>query len=660
MATSVQDFNKANPTYVGNVGRYVQPTKSKKGSGNKSWLSSIISELGGAGGAWGGAAAGAAAGSVVPGIGNIVGGVLGAGIGGLAGAFGGKAAENKIRDNQNLFGAGGSAESAWKEGALSGALGAAGTGVTALRGVKAAGGLKNVKALTGGGDDFAKATQGLVSGGKKAGASMADDGLRGGGRLANGATRLESRALGFAPGDIVDGRQLTFKDTEKLLKIMKNENIKTGMPDNVARQVTSKLDKVGSNIDDALLNANRPLTKTEQNFLKSSFAREIGENYALSAQPGALRIAKTLEGKLGKVSSLDDVVKQRRLIQTLIKDSRSSGSAIPGAENVYRVARKHLNDLASTISPELKALNSSYSGLSQLETATLGAAKGLNAQSRSAMAGVVGGLKAGDTATALKATTGNAGRRLSETLSNTAGSGSMINRLGKGVAVRGIANTMTASPTEELPEEDTALYDSAYDQGLSGAIDGAYGPPEQAAYTIQQALAEAYQMFPNASESELLSVAKSLQKDQELAGGGGPNVTKVTAQQYSLAQRGQQSLQQMAQLLQDNPSVLNRTATPGRKLPIVGGFISNAAGTGDFDAIGYNIASSLLRIETGAQANESEIKNLQSQMIPRAGDSEETVARKMQQLNQAFSVITNAANNNYSSDLSSLIQQGGY
>lgn len=82
-----------------------QPKKRPRGG----FWSSLISE----GGALGGAATGAAAGSVVPGIGTVIGGLVGGGIG----AFGGRIAENKVRDNRLGIG------DAAKEGALTTVLG---------------------------------------------------------------------------------------------------------------------------------------------------------------------------------------------------------------------------------------------------------------------------------------------------------------------------------------------------------------------------------------------------------------------------------------------------------------------------------------------------------------------------------------------------------
>lgn len=92
------------------IGRQApRPQPKKKKGGRGGFGTSLISE----GGALGGAATGAALGSVVPGIGTII----GAGVGGLVGGFGGRLAENKVRDDR--FGV----KDAAIEGAISGIAG---------------------------------------------------------------------------------------------------------------------------------------------------------------------------------------------------------------------------------------------------------------------------------------------------------------------------------------------------------------------------------------------------------------------------------------------------------------------------------------------------------------------------------------------------------
>lgn len=196
---------------------------------------------------------------------------------------------------------------------------------------------------------------------------------------------------------------------------------------------------------------------------------------------------------------------------------------------------------------------------------------------------------------------------------------------------------MAALAPEPPVEEPLAASPMGLEQALQGLPQS---QPQASMYPLEAALADIQRDPKNASKYQALY---EMVKEEEGAGVGGANITKVTAQQYGLAQTGLQSLQQLSGLLQSDPSVLNRSATPGRQLPIAGGYISRAAGTGEFDAYGYNIADTLLRLRTGAQANESEIRNLQSQIMPRAGDSPTTVRTKLAQLEQAFNGVLSLA-----------------
>lgn len=156
-----------------------QPT-SKKKKGRGGTLTSLISE----GGALGGAAAGAAAGSVVPGIGTAIGGLIGAGVG----AFGGRLAENKVRDDRL------GVKDAAIEGGLTAALGAP---IRALKyGTKAAGALK-------GGDKLSDA---LKTGAQAADAPKQAGALRTkvGGALAQKSNDLLVKEFGLTPTQLTN------------------------------------------------------------------------------------------------------------------------------------------------------------------------------------------------------------------------------------------------------------------------------------------------------------------------------------------------------------------------------------------------------------------------------------------------------------------------
>lgn len=629
---------------------------NKKISGRGGPLTAFISEGGGAGGAWAGGAAGAALGSVVPGIGTVIGGVLGAGIGGLAGALGGKALENKVRDDQNFTGKGGSAKAAWTEGAISGALGAAGKGVTAARGLSAlgrgttGGGMRaGVSALSNYGDDAAKAAAGksILAGGKKAGLALAGESVDG--RLVSGASRLESRALGFGQGEKIAGKQVKPKDVKSLFSIMDKEGIKSGHPDQVGKQIEARLTSITDDIEKTIKSANRAVTSAEQTALKDAFTKAVSKDIAITSDKTARQLASTLNKQMGKISTFEDIVKQRRSIQDLINYARSTTGVEPAKEKVYQLAQRQLNELANGISPELKALNGRYAGLTKLQQATLNSSKSLGSQSRNSMGGVMGSLKAGDTATTLKSVLGAAGRNVGTTTDAIAGSVPM--KLGKGMAVRGAINSSVGAMDQA--QQDPAQYDQALnDLGMNDMSGGqdmtqTQQQPQAELYPAQnmmQDIQNDFQATGGRNVDKYLSLYKALSAvtaSQNKA--SGLNVTKPTSEKLSNAQSGMDSVGQLRQILANNPELVGKSSVPGRGLPVVGGLVSKALGTTDYDAQAYNMMDNLLRIRTGAQANPTEIKKYVTSLLPRLGDSPAEAERKLQIFEKQFGDILQLA-----------------
>lgn len=670
MATKVQDFLAQNPSYIGyantaNRDKPKEAPKSKRGSGNQSWLSSIISELGGAGGAASGAAAGAALGSVVPGIGNIVGGIAGGIIGGFGGGTAGRLAENKIRDNEYRLG------DALKEGAISGAFGAVGPTWQAARGLGAlgkAGGSAGIRGgaslLSGMTDDAAKvAGKAIVKSGAKAGKAIgqgitnADDlayitqkGFQAAGNRARAAQRgIISGNNGITPAEKVSfnralddankwlsgiGKSKQYENADDALKALANQYKRA--PEAIKEFGSKNADELGTqflqNID------NNPALK---NTLKGKNAQIVDNllNEALG---------------FSKKKNADFIEFMSTKINPRYRTISSGGSAGTVESQILEAFRDAGKGIIDEKLVTRSGINKQYANL-------LGASKQLEKTiTRDIGAGASQGYSLGRVlADVVGPTRDVAGRAMQQTGRATKYTTPLV----RGATTRGVLNG--SGQTQEAPQEQqmqmqdvggvgTLTQDALYGNGMQQAPNmqpSAQAPDmmqqEQAPqYTLQQALSEAYQLAPNASESELLSYAKALmaQNETQATGAAGPNITKVTGQQYVLANRGANAVQQLAQLINSDPNVVNRLATPGRKLPIVGGSISKAAGTGDYDAISYNVANALLRLETGAQANPEEIKNLQTQLMPRAGDSAETIQIKLQQLQEAFSAFLNTAN----------------
>lgn len=155
------------------------------------------------------------------------------------------------------------------------------------------------------------------------------------------------------------------------------------------------------------------------------------------------------------------------------------------------------------------------------------------------------------------------------------------------------------------------------------------------------------------------AVAQDIQND--LAATGGANMDKYitlynflnpeateaksqygrpSSQQYALATSGSSALQSLASQLSQDEGVLTRTTIPGQNLPIVGGLISNIAGTGEYKATAQNVLDALARARTGAAMTKQE-EAFYERMLPRAGDSEQTVQAKIATLQEAFAPFLN-------------------
>lgn len=678
MATSAKDFLQQNPNYIGyantaNRTKPAQAPKPKKGSGNQSWLSSIISELGGAGGATGGAAIGAALGAPIGGIGAIPGGILGGLIGGAAGGFGGRVAENKVRDNRLGIG------DALKEGAISGAFGAGSAAFQGARGAYAAGkaagfggeGLVNtLKAGSGVIDDALLAAEkvGGKSAARQFGKTLIGSGAKTGKAIGQGVSNVDDvayaaqKGLQAAGGSMRNWQRGIVGGNNGLTRA---EKLSQGRAVDAANKWFSGIGKSTQyeNVDDAM----KALTNTYK--VSSEGARKFGSN-AKVVTDGFLQniennpLTRNLTPKQSKlVSSLTEDVANKikteadfveymsKRVNPLYKELKNGN---PGSINtqIYEAFRQAGKTAIDENMATRSGINKQFANLLGAST-QIGKTVTRDQGEQASRMGISQALS-----TVLGPTVDVLGRGAQQAGKVTKYTTPVI----RGAVTRGLVNggSQPQDPTQDpsldpiQQEQDTTLYGANVMQGMGDPMQDptqqmeGQQMPQQSAYSLEQAMAD-LQAHPDAkSRKNIMDYYKFVQdaeKAQNTASGaGGPNITKVTGQQYVLASRGANAVSELEQLLSSNPSVLNKTATPGRKLPGVGGFISNMAGTGNFDAIGYNVANALLRLETGAQANPEEIKNLQAQMMPRAGDSQQTVQIKLAQLRQAFSAFLNTAN----------------
>lgn len=207
--------------------------------------------------------------------------------------------------------------------------------------------------------------------------------------------------------------------------------------------------------------------------------------------------------------------------------------------------------------------------------------------------------------------------------------------------------------------------------------DGTYGQPamEQpspqtsspfgySSEELGQALMKAYSAGDVASAKALESMYQhtvDYEKMQSKTNNPQPGFSKPSASQYSQAKSGMASVNQLMSIVQKDPSIINKVAIPGQKILGIGGLESGLLGTSNYNAITNNILNSIARINTGANMPASEQAFYTQTYLPQPGDSQETLASKMQTLQGFFSPIVNYREASVGGgDLASALNAAGY
>lgn len=706
-------------------------------------LTSLISE----GGALGGAALGQAL-IPIP--------ILGAGIGAALGGFGGRLAENQVRDDRLGLG------DALKEGAISGVFGAGpirlGKAAFATRGALKAGAPTIQNALL----------QGLTKAGAKQTArlgtqvglgSVVDDAARGGvkiGSFADDASRaavstFDDQAKAARKGlanlqkinqlnaKVNAGGTLT-KSQQQFLKQVSKKSIPVQQVDDAAKVAVNTLDdaavtgskglrgrvnregarrffgiqksqakslqeagidpvdlakKYGKqvrNIDDAL-SANGSIAKEIRRAEKVIQGSVKGADDVIDINPFVRQLQQTRASlarspaNANKISQLDDLITatssqykngipRKDALKLLRSGNESFGKAALDVTDKGAVRTNFNKQLTNFVRGELKttpavkkALNKQRDLITVRELLknkqATDAAKGLNlgrldfTRPGTFLEPLLSGDRVSNAAARLGTTPGTIGGRLTEGASRAA-SLSIPNALGAASQPQDSLAPPPAAPGAQIdpPTGQPSI------QGALGAQAGLGAGFGQTAQTpVNDDLNRQISLLTAQAQLSVLEQGGSLEEAQQLAsivplllqaegvqlpqqqgfGGGAIDIGKVSAKDFSNALAGSQALGQLEQLIAQDPGAVNRTAVPGGSLPGIGGIIRNQAGVAEYDALGYNIADALLRLRTGAQANESEIRGLQTQLMPRPGDSPQVVQLKLQQLRQNFDTILMAA-----------------
>jgi len=691
MATSVTDFLKQNPGYIGaaNKAARAQAPASKKGSGNKSWLSSIISEAGGAGGAVGGAAAGAALGSVVPGIGNIVGAIGGGIVGGFTGGFGGRAIENKVRDNEYRL------ADALKEGAVSGVFGGVGPAFQGARGLGAlakASGTKGIgqgaKVLSGMSDDAARAAAGkaIAKGGAKAGRAISGGEVL---DLASAAKQTAGRNASERIGNSWYRSTLGIDDIVQPGKTKPNTIFKAddlagearkiglkGSPADMQRQAAVQYGRFNKQVSAELA---KSTTKRSSKELYDNAVKEVSEKLPISIDGVPVRdeLGRTLSqitklSKNGKVdaTAIHAFKNSLNVDNAFKKLSGELASPLSAKETVDLALWKEADNWIKELAPAAKELTTSQSRL-------YGLAQGLGRMTRTPgdPTSIVE-LGARVASPSIRKVQNAAGRGLMNVGSAQASLGKApgyIGPIAKGTVARGVANQfmqpVAQDPTQEQNAQagngmqivdngvltPDALYGSAAwntPQDATTAVAGQDTQAPQSSYSLEHAMADISRDPKNAAQYRWV-YEQSQKQDKG---------TQLTAQEKKSQKQAQTALAGLGQLKQ----LFSQAGGGQDRLPGIFGNVQGMVGKNSkaesYNKIRDSLTTALARAfgETGVLTDQD--RAVYKQALPRLEDTPEEAAIKIQYLEDMLAQSSQSSGETdygTQADLSSILSQYG-
>lgn len=634
-----------------------QPTAKKGPGGIRGVLNNLLPIAGGALGALAGVPLGPA--------GIAAGGALGSGIG------------EGFKEHNN--GQGLSVKNIAEQSAL-GALPGVGSGVKALRAGEGAASLIGRGATTAG----------------ETAASTAVTKPNFATRLYNKGVVTEGRTGGFGQGEKLSGGDTQgFRDTEENVQNLANEGIPRSNATSRQIAVGDRLDQHSKTIDAAVDAKNPAVTDPQKADILGRVQDKITGGDNGKGIPGYIvgdnansKFATSLANQFAGIKDAKGLHGfKKALDQQAINYGRNSAAPDPIKEQIAKAFRQEVNTDFKKMVPEAATASNSYSKLHDANEFLKQAARDQSNAATQPGGSLPGRVLTSDTAETVKAKAGGAMQTLGKALGAKTGkpgiapgttpapaigkTAALLQRLTSPVQVgkaaikqgtyRGVAGLLSAPSADQQPAADTTAAGTtgAADTDLTSALgnqtptaaDSTSGTPDTTAdskYPVDAYMKD-LQRDPKNS-AQYTAVFNELNPNYGSAPSNGLNVTKVTGQQYGLAQSGSQSLQQLSDLIQKDPSIVTKTAIPGKSLPIIGGAITNASGTGSYDSIGYNIADTILRLRTGATANSDEVKKLQSQIMPRAGDSAETIQTKLDTINGIFGGVLNLAKNSGTQD----------
>ncbi len=583
-------------------------------------FASLIPTGGGIAGSLGGAAAGAGIGTLIlPGVGTALGGLIGGIAGGAGGSALGKVGENAIENKDLGQGVG--------QEALMGGLFSA----PPLRILKGAGAAAKVAAGLG------KDVAGGVA--KDTAAQAFSSALTAPGALTTAGATLRGEARGVGIGEQLNGIRIGPAKAAQLNQFLeKTVKVKGLSSDSQLQSIESFINKRNGELSQAIGDSNKALDQAGKDAIIQNLSTKFGAD-VIAPTPRQQAIVKDIADRISQSKDVKSLDALRKNIDKNINFARNSASPEPGTEQVLRLARREVTDAVASRVGAAKALKSDLSNAFDAQELML------------KKAGITGGFaRTNGSSIATVPIPG----RIVQGAQTLAGRGLGVigdPRVQTGARIAA-GDALTSQPQAAQPAADSQYLGASQpgqpDQSQYLGSD-LYQPPDQSQASQQ----DQGQQTPYSQQNLLYDLqrdpknsAKYISYYQDLQKALTPqnsqaSFSKPSAQLYSQATTGLQSINQLEQMLQQDPSLANKNATPGQDLPVVGGLVSSAAGTSSYRAAANNILNSIARINTGAAMPASEAAFYARTYLPQPGDPPEAQAQKIAALRQFFMPIAN-------------------
>jgi hypothetical protein len=628
--------SRAVNSFVADYIKYKNPAPKApvKQKGKGGFLTSLISEGGGAGGAAGGAALGTL---LLPGVGTI----LGAGLGGLIGGTAGRGVENKIRDNQNFLGAGGSAKSAIGEGILAGALSSAGAGFQAFKGAKAA---KGLTGALGGTDDAAKAASKSMKNAPRVG------------MFERKGVDVTSKAGGYYARDNAPGiGKITTDKVKYYDDLLRKSKIGANDAGDLARSVRTRINALNTALDDSLTKGNRPLSRAELD----AFAKDIMKtmNKGGVTKESKKYVADQLRTMKSTVKDVKGLHRFRGEVDDAINWNANPDSATAQMQAGAKHLRSGIRDKLNNSVPGLKQTNNLYHDFTDIEKLALKANSRVAANATSAGNGLTGRILTSSPVNTVRAKGGQMMAAGGKYTAGTGGFGTQVTNNAIRQSPANLTEALMTSTGATAPPEELAPADPMAEFGANlsaGPETGGFGgevPQTAPPMGLEDALRQAAGILgPDQTPSTYLQYAKEIMEQGESSGG--------TAAQKQSASKAQGA----GRIIDELEAVFNSSG--GARGPIAGRMeqLGAAAGGGNQALKSYQDMRSAYTAQISRALGEVGVltdkdREVIQRAIPSVNDSQEAAGIKIQTLRNILNQLASRGGGSDANDLYSAIAQ---